>query len=137
VCSARAQVNPNQTYCIHYTCVIALALHSILSKRRAQSSAAMAARNKVGIGLSNRPASLRSLATQFQNRFLESIPRPIAGLKFSTQVPFLSNMYALCWNFRIIYGGSDPVGIGFAPARQATKAGRFDSLEKILSLPPS
>jgi hypothetical protein len=25
------------------------------------------------------------LATQFQTRFLESIPRPIAGLKFSTQ----------------------------------------------------
>jgi hypothetical protein len=36
---------------------------------------------KVGIGLSYRPASLCSLATQFHNRFPESIPRPIAGLK--------------------------------------------------------
>ena len=45
----------------------------------------MGAENQVGIGLSYRPASLCSLATQFQTRFLESIPRPIAGLKFSTQ----------------------------------------------------
>jgi hypothetical protein len=36
---------------------------------------------QVGIGLSYRPASLCSLATQFQTRFLESIPYPIAGLK--------------------------------------------------------
>ncbi len=47
-------------------------------------SPAMGARNQVGIGLSYRPASLCSLATQFQTRFLESIPCPIAGLKFST-----------------------------------------------------
>jgi hypothetical protein len=46
----------------------------------------MGARNQVGIGLSYRPASLCSLAIQFQTRFLESIPRPIAGLKFSTQI---------------------------------------------------
>jgi hypothetical protein len=46
-------------------------------------------RNQVGIGLSYRPAtSLCSLATQFQTRFLESIPRPIAGLKFSNQYSF-------------------------------------------------
>ncbi len=44
----------------------------------------MGARNQVGIGLSYRPASLCSLASQFQTRFLESIPRPLAGLKFST-----------------------------------------------------
>jgi hypothetical protein len=48
----------------------------------------MEARNQVGIGLSYRPASLCSLATQFQtrfqNRFLKSILRTIAGLKFST-----------------------------------------------------
>ncbi len=44
----------------------------------------MGARNQVGIGLSYRPASLCSLATQFQTRFLESIPLPMAGLKFST-----------------------------------------------------
>jgi hypothetical protein len=42
----------------------------------------MGFRNHVGIGLSYWPASL--LATQFQTRFLESIPRPISGLKFST-----------------------------------------------------
>jgi hypothetical protein len=47
-------------------------------------SNAMGARNQVGIGLSYRPASLCSLATQFQTRFLESIPRPIAGLKILT-----------------------------------------------------
>jgi hypothetical protein len=49
-------------------------------------SPAMGARNQVGIGLSYRPASLCSLATQFQTRFLESILRPIAGLKFSTLI---------------------------------------------------
>jgi hypothetical protein len=48
-------------------------------------SHAMGARNQVGIGLSYRPASLLfSLATHFQTRFLESIPRPVAGLKFPT-----------------------------------------------------
>jgi hypothetical protein len=47
-------------------------------------SPVMGPRNQVGIGLSYRPASLCSLATQFQTQFLESIPRPIAGLKFST-----------------------------------------------------
>jgi hypothetical protein len=36
----------------------------------------MGARNTVGIGLSYRPASLCSLATQFQTRFQKSIPRP-------------------------------------------------------------
>ncbi len=45
---------------------------------------AMGARNQVGIGLSYRLVSLCSLATQFQTRFLEPIPRPMAGLKFST-----------------------------------------------------
>jgi hypothetical protein len=44
----------------------------------------MGARNQEGIGLSYRAASLCSLATQFQTRFLESIPRPKAGRKFST-----------------------------------------------------
>ncbi len=47
-------------------------------------SPAMGARNQGGIGLSYRPASLCSLSTQFQTRFLESIPRPIAGLKIPT-----------------------------------------------------
>ncbi len=45
----------------------------------------MGARNQVGIGLSYRPISICSLATQFQTRFLESASHPIAGLKFSTQ----------------------------------------------------
>jgi hypothetical protein len=48
-------------------------------------SLAMGARNHVGIGLLFRPASLCSLATQFQTRFLASIPHHIAGLKFSTR----------------------------------------------------
>jgi hypothetical protein len=43
------------------------------------SSPAMGDRNQVGIGLLYRPASLDSLATQFQTRFLESIPRPMTG----------------------------------------------------------
>jgi hypothetical protein len=47
----------------------------------------------VDIGLSHWPASLCSLATQFQTRFLESIPRPIVGLKFSTQVPPWFTLY--------------------------------------------
>jgi hypothetical protein len=45
-------------------------------------SPAFRARNQVGIELSYRPANLCSLATQFQTRILESIPRSIAGLKF-------------------------------------------------------
>jgi hypothetical protein len=40
-------------------------------------SPSMGARNQVDIGLSYRPVSVCSLATQFQTRFLESIPRPI------------------------------------------------------------
>jgi hypothetical protein len=47
-------------------------------------SLAMGVRNQVGIWLPYRPVSLCSLATQFQTRFLESIPRPIAGLKLSS-----------------------------------------------------
>jgi hypothetical protein len=43
----------------------------------------MGARNQEGIGLSYWPFSRCSLATQFQTGFLESIPRPIAGRKFS------------------------------------------------------
>ncbi len=38
--------------------------------------------NHVGIGFSCLPASLYSLATQFQTRFLESIPRPIRDFSF-------------------------------------------------------
>ncbi len=47
-------------------------------------SPAMGAKNQVGIGSSYRPASLCSLASQFHTRFLELIPRPVAGLKFPT-----------------------------------------------------
>ncbi len=54
-------------------------------------SPAMGARDQVGIGLSYRPVSPCSVATQFQTRFLETIPRPIAGLKFSTQASSPSN----------------------------------------------
>jgi hypothetical protein len=49
-------------------------------------SLAMGVWNQVGIGLSYRPARLSSLATKFQTRFLVTIPRPIAGLKISTQL---------------------------------------------------
>ncbi len=45
-------------------------------------SPVMAARNQVGIGMSYWPVSLCSLATQFQTRFMKSILRLIAGLKF-------------------------------------------------------
>jgi hypothetical protein len=59
---------------------------SILSKLRVGNlSPTMGARNQVGIGLLYRPASLCILATQFQTQFLESIPRPIAGLMLLTQ----------------------------------------------------
>jgi hypothetical protein len=59
-----------QLYYRHFSCIGNL-------------SPAMGARNQVGIGLSYRTSSLCSLATHFQTRFLESIPRPIAGLEFS------------------------------------------------------
>jgi hypothetical protein len=59
----------------------------------------MGARNQGGIGLSYRPASLCSLATQFQTQFLESISHPIAELKFSTLVlgaePVFLNVYGV------------------------------------------
>jgi hypothetical protein len=48
----------------------------------------MGARNQVGKGLPYRPASLCSLATQFQTCFLKSIRRPIAELKFPIQIHF-------------------------------------------------
>ncbi len=41
------------------------------------------ARSQVGKGLLNRLAGLYSLATQFQTRFVESIPCSIAGLKWA------------------------------------------------------
>jgi hypothetical protein len=83
-------------------------------------SPAMGARNQVGIGL-YRPASLCSLATQFQTRFQELIPRPIAGLKFSTLVTSINNtvdsvvdldphgvaLILLSW-IRIRIGNADP-----------------------------
>ncbi len=65
-------------------------------------SPAMGARNRVGIGLSYRPASLCSLATQFQTRLLESIPRPIAGLKFPTLETNLQDWFAQSVNIRHI-----------------------------------
>jgi hypothetical protein len=59
------------------------------SKEIGVPSPAMGARNQVGIGLSYRSASLCSLATQFQTRFLELIPCPIVGLKFPTRLWFI------------------------------------------------
>ncbi len=40
-------------------------------------SPVMTATNRVGLVLSYRPAGLSSLTTQFQTRFLESIPNPV------------------------------------------------------------
>jgi hypothetical protein len=54
----------------------------------------MGARNQVGIGLSYRPASLCSLATQYQTRRLELIPRPTAGLKFSALVIVIGDNFS-------------------------------------------
>jgi len=69
---------------------------------------AMGTRNQVGIVLLYRPACLCSLATQFQTRFLESIPHPMAGLKFPTLE-------------------AGPTNRGIIPARQATSAGGIHS----------
>ncbi len=74
-------------------------------------SPAMGARNKVGIGLSYRPARLCSLDTQFQTRFLVLIPRPVAGLKFSTQATQAGGSHSLesipglhkCLKIRTVY----------------------------------
>ena len=42
-------------------------------------------RNQVGIGCRTGPQAYIKLGTQFKTRFLESIPGPVAGLKFLTQ----------------------------------------------------
>jgi hypothetical protein len=70
----------------------------------------MGARNQVGIGLSYQSGSLCSLATQFQTRFLESILRPIAGLKFSTLPPCDSICVQQCGGAAV--GGSDQLAGG-------------------------
>ena len=62
-------------------------------------SPAMGARNQKGIGLSYRPASLCSFANQFQNRFLDSVPLPIAGLKFPSPI------YAVVQHEKTIFHG--------------------------------
>ncbi len=51
----------------------------------------MGARNQGCIGFSYRPASLCSLATQFQTRFLESLPRPSFCLR-----SFSSSLFPSC-----------------------------------------
>ncbi len=58
----------------------------------------MGAWNQVGVGLSYRPASLCSLVTQFQARFLESIPLLIAGLKFPTQASYAGRIVSWATN---------------------------------------
>ncbi len=62
-----------------------------LEHRDGNLSPAIGARNQAGIWLSYRPASLCNLATQFQTQFLESIPRPIAGLKFPAQIAAIAS----------------------------------------------
>ncbi len=69
-------------------------------------SPAMGARNQVGIQLSYRPASLWSLSIQFQTRFLESLSRLIAGLKFPTQLvpttePAFHPLFSECWSSQL------------------------------------
>ncbi len=54
-------------------------------------SSGMGARNRVGIGLSHRPASLCGSATQFLTRFLESTPSPIMG----PELEFLKSLWGL------------------------------------------
>jgi hypothetical protein len=66
------------------TLLYSLSFFSLYNNELQQSSVgnlgpAMGARNQVGIGLSYRPASLCSFATQFQTRFLESIPFQHSG----------------------------------------------------------
>ncbi len=60
-------------------------------------------RNQVGIVLLYRPSSLCSFATQFQTRFLESIPRPISGTEVFDSGPpayaaWLLNSRLGSWN---------------------------------------
>jgi hypothetical protein len=54
----------------------------------------MGTRNQVDKGLSYRSASLCSLATQFQSRFLESIPRPIADLSFRLRARICKQLWS-------------------------------------------
>jgi hypothetical protein len=56
-------------------------LNSIEKKNRGTSSI------QLNILILQLTVNRYSLATQLQNRFLESIPRPIAGLKFSSLDP--------------------------------------------------
>jgi hypothetical protein len=57
---------------------------------------AMGNRNQEVMGLSYRPASLCSLATQCQSRFLELIPCPLAGLEFPTQAALSAAFLLFC-----------------------------------------
>jgi hypothetical protein len=86
-------------------------------------SPAMGARYQVGIGLSYRPASLCSLATQCQTRFLESIPRPIAELNFST----LNSYYVLYLDERVGVAHSRDE-LGYEGLELALKVRRLDGV---------
>jgi hypothetical protein len=69
----------------------------------------MGARNQLDIGLLYRPASQSSLATQFQTRFLESIPRPIAGLNFRLSAGILIQSMGA--------RNREGIGLSYRPAR--------------------
>jgi hypothetical protein len=92
-------------------------------------SSAIGARNEAGIGLSYRPASLCSLATQFLTRFLELIPCPIAGLNFRLR------LQTTVLEFLTIYGARNRVGtrLSYRPAG-LHGLGEICSLESILGL---
>jgi hypothetical protein len=80
-------------------------------------SLAIGAWNQVGIGLSYRPASLCGLVTQFQARFLESIPRLIAGLKFPTQASYASRIDSWATNTGSVLEFIDQVFAKTSPQR--------------------
>jgi hypothetical protein len=82
--------------------------NSFLKDLAGNLSPALGARNQVGIGLSYRPASLCSLVSQFQTRFVESIPRPIAGLKITTLICLISHEGVRCGR----EGGEEGTGCG-------------------------
>jgi hypothetical protein len=91
----------------------------------------MGAKNQVGIGLSYRPARPCSLATQFQTRFLESIPRPIAGLKFSAQYTWTLSAYC---RFKCLPTPRKKPGKGGEPKRetqlpQIASAGNYEEAD--------
>jgi hypothetical protein len=101
----------------------------------------MGARNQVEIGLSYRPASLCSLATQFQTRFPESIPRPTGGLKFSTLVYMgaLSDRMSVAEDFpeelaetiKMFHASLTELSGGFEPLLSSPRSDLYERLDPL------